>query len=479
MSSYRSLESIQQDLQAGIIDVPSLVDQYLQRIDNTRNLNIFLEVFEDEIREKAGALQDKIKAGNAGRLAGMVIAIKDNLCYKNHKVSAASKILEGFESLYSATAIERLLAEDALIIGRVNCDEFAMGGSNECSAFGPVKNPINQDYVPGGSSGGSAAAVAANCCLVALGSDTGGSIRQPASFCGVVGFKPTYGRVSRHGLIAFASSFDQIGSLSHTVEDSALVLELMAGKDAMDMTSSSKETQAYARFSEAQKPLKIGFIEECIENEALNSEVRSEHLQLIKDLRAQGHTVEPVNLEELKSFVPTYYALTTAEASSNLSRFDGIHYGHRSNKATDIESTYLKSRSEGFGLEVKRRIMVGSFVLSAGYYDAYYGKAQKVRRLIKEKTDALFEEYDLLLSPTTPDTAFKFGENMDDPIKMYLVDIFTVHANLAGIPAISLPLFKHSESGLPFGAQFMSAAFNEKMLFNFSHNLMNIAALKG
>lgn len=479
MSSYRSLASIQQDLKAGVTDLPSLVDQYLQRIDNTRDLNIFLEVFDEEIREKAGALHEKIKAGKAGKLAGMVIAIKDNLCYKDHKVSAASKILEGFESLYSATAIERLLAEDALIIGRVNCDEFAMGGSNECSAFGVVKNPINQDYVPGGSSGGSAAAVAANCCLVALGSDTGGSIRQPASFCGVVGFKPTYGRVSRHGLIAFASSFDQIGSLSHTVNDSALVLEIMAGKDPMDTTSSSKETQAYAEFSETQKPLRIGFIQECIENDALDPEVRSKHLQLIQDLRTNGHTVEPVNLEELKSFVPTYYALTAAEASSNLSRFDGIHYGHRSTKATDIESTYFKSRSEGLGTEVKRRIMVGSFVLSAGYYDAYYSKAQKVRRLIKEKTDSLFEEYDLLLSPTTPDTAFKLGENMDDPIKMYLVDIFTVHANLAGIPAISLPLFKHSKSGLPFGAQFMSAAFNEKLLFDFSHNLINIEALKG
>ena len=479
MSSYRSLASIQKDLHSSIIDLPTLVNQYLQRIDETRDLNIFLEVFDDEIREKAGVLQDKVKAGKAGKLAGMVIAIKDNLCFKDHKVSAASNILEGFESLYSATAIERLLAEDALIIGRVNCDEFAMGGSNESSAFGPVKNPINPEYVPGGSSGGSAAAVAANCCLVALGSDTGGSIRQPASFCGVVGFKPTYGRVSRHGLIAFASSFDQIGPLSRSVKDSALVLEIMAGKDAMDATSSSREVQAYSDFAEAQKPLKIGFIQECIENDALDPEVRSEHLRLIDELRAQGHTVEPVNLEELKSFVPTYYALTAAEASSNLSRFDGIHYGHRSSKATDIESTYYKSRSEGFGTEVKRRIMVGSFILSAGYYDAYYAKAQKVRRLIKEKTDALFESYDLLLSPTTPDTAFKIGENIDDPIKMYLVDIFTVHANLAGIPAISIPLFKHSKSGLPFGAQFMSAAFNEKMLFDFSHNLMNIEALKG
>ena len=478
MNSYRSLQAIQSDLFAGIIDLPSLVHQYLQRIKETADLNIFLEVFQSEILENAGVLQSKIKSGKAGKLAGMVIAIKDNICYKDHKISASSKILKDFESLYSATAVERLLAEDALIIGRVNCDEFAMGGSNENSAFGPVKNPVNKDYVPGGSSGGSAAAVAANCCLVALGSDTGGSIRQPASFCGVVGIKPTYGRISRHGLIAFASSFDQIGPLSHSVSDAALVLEIMAGKDSMDNTSSSQKVESYSDFSENTKPLKIGFIQECIDSKSLDPEVKESQLKLIDQLREEGHSVEPVRLEELDYLVPTYYVLTTAEASSNLSRYDGIHYGYRSSAATDIESTYVKSRTEGFGKEVKRRIMLGSFVLSAGYYDAYYGKAQKVRRLIKEKTESLFEKYDLLLTPTTPATAFKFGANMDDPIKMYLEDIFTVHANLVGTPAISLPLFKHSKSGLPFGAQFMSSAFNEKLLLDFSHNLMNIAALK-
>lgn len=479
MNSYRSLETIQKDLSDGIIDLPTLVNQYLQRIEETKDLNIFLEVFGDEAIANASSVQNKINAGTAGKLAGMVVAIKDNICYKDHKVGAASKILDGFESLYSSTAVERLLAEDALIIGRVNCDEFAMGGSNENSGFGPVKNPINKDYVPGGSSGGSAAAVAANCCLVALGSDTGGSIRQPASFCGVVGLKPTYGRISRHGLIAFASSFDQIGPLSHSVADAALVLEVMAGKDKMDTTSSSEKTETYSDFSNEAKPLKIGYIQECLDSKSLDQEVKDAHLSLIEDLKSKGHTVEPVYLEELDYLVPTYYVLTTAEASSNLSRFDGIHYGYRSQEATDIESTYVKSRTEGFGKEVKRRIMLGSFVLSAGYYDAYYAKAQKVRRLIKEKTEALFQAYDLILSPTTPATAFKFGENLDDPIKMYLEDIFTVHANLAGMPAISLPLFKHSQSNLPFGAQFMSAAFNEKLLLDFSHNLMNIEALKG
>lgn len=478
MNSYRSLQAIQSDLSAGKIDLPTLVNQYLQRIEETADLNIFLEVFQSEILDNADALQEKIKAGKAGKLAGMVIAIKDNICYKGHKISASSKILKDFESLYSATAIDRLLAEDALIIGRVNCDEFAMGGSNENSAYGPVKNPVNKEYVPGGSSGGSAAAVAANCCLVALGSDTGGSIRQPASFCGVVGIKPTYGRISRHGLIAFASSFDQIGPLSHNVSDASLVLEVMAGKDSMDTTSSSQKVDSYSDFSENPKSLKIGFIQECLDSKSLDPEVKESQMKLIDQLREEGHTVEPVRLEELEYLVPTYYVLTTAEASSNLSRYDGIHYGYRSSAATDIESTYVKSRTEGFGKEVKRRIMLGSFVLSAGYYDAYYGKAQKVRRLIKEKTESLFEKYDLLLTPTTPATAFKFGANMDDPIKMYLEDIFTVHANLVGTPAISLPLFNHSKSGLPFGAQFMSAAFNEKLLLDFSHNLMNKATLK-
>lgn len=479
MNTYRSLQAVQADLSAGNIDLPSLVKQYLHRIDQTKNLNIFLEIFADEAVARATEIEAKMKSGNAGRLAGMVIAIKDNIAYKNHKLGAASKILEGFESLYSATAIEKLLAEDVIIIGRVNCDEFAMGGSNENSAYGPVKNPVNSAYVPGGSSGGSAAAVAAGCCLVALGSDTGGSIRQPASFCGVVGLKPSYGRVSRHGLIAFASSFDQIGPLAHSVSDAALVLEVIAGKDNMDATSSSVKTDEYSHFHENERPLRIGYVHECIENESLDPEVKEQHLALIQNLKDQGHHVEAVELKELKYLVPAYYVLTTAEASSNLSRYDGIHYGHRSAKASDINTTYLKSRTEGFGTEVKRRIMLGTFVLSAGYYDAYYAKAQKVRRLIKEKTESIFEDYDLLLTPTTPSPAFAFGAKLDDPIKMYLEDIFTVHANLTGMPAISLPLFKHSTTGLPFGAQFMSAAFREKDLLAFAHNLFHNVTLKG
>ncbi len=478
MNTYHRLSDIQNDLRAGTITLGDLVTHYLKQIAAQSELNIFLETFAEEAKLRAEHIQEKISTRSAGRLAGMVVALKDNICYKGHKVGAASRILEGFESLYNATVVERLLAEDAIIIGRVNCDEFAMGGSNENSAYGPVRNPLNPECVPGGSSGGSAAAVAAGCCLVALGSDTGGSIRQPAAFCGVVGLKPTYARVSRHGLIAFASSFDQIGPIAYTVEDAALVLEVIAGYDAMDGTSSKAPVSAYSNFAEKDKALRIGYIEECVHNEALDPEVRQSHEKLIEQLRDMGHTVEEAHIEELKYLVPAYYILTTAEASSNLSRYDGIHYGYRSKQATDIETTYTKSRSEAFGKEVKRRIMLGTFVLSSGYYDAYYAKGQKVRRILKDKTDALLEKYDLLLSPTTPGTAFKLGANTEDPIKMYLEDIFTVHANLAGIPAISLPLFKHSENGMPIGVQFMASAFDEAKLLSFSHNLMQTFALE-
>ncbi len=477
MTTYRSLQEIRKDLSSGEISLTQLVESYLTQIDATSDLNIFLEVFGEESLECAKEVEAKLQAGTAGKLAGAVIAIKDNICYKGHRVGASSKILDGFESLFTSTALQRLIDEDAIVIGRVNCDEFAMGGSNENSAFGNVKNPLAPEYVPGGSSGGSAAAVAADCCLISLGSDTGGSIRQPASFCGIVGAKPTYGRISRHGLIAFASSFDQIGPFAHSAEDVALALEIMSGKDHMDTTSSSVEVTP---MSEAKLPkkLKIGFVKECLDSDAIDTEIRESHIALIEQLKSEGHDVEPVSLKELEYLVPTYYVLTTAEASSNLSRYDGIHYGHRSPEATDIESTYRKSRTEGFGPEVKRRIMLGTFVLNAGYYDAYYAKAQKVRRVIKEKTDAFFEKYDLLLSPTTPHTAFKFGAKSDDPIQMYLEDIFTVHANLSGNPAVSVPLFKHS-NGLPFGTQIMAPNFKEAEMMQVAHNLMNTVALKG
>lgn len=471
MKTYHSLAQVQAELVSNTITCVDLVHAYLQRIQENQHLNIFLEVFEVSALQKAREVDEKVRAKTAGKLAGMVIALKDNLCYINHRVSASSKILEGFESLYNATVVEKLLAEDAIIIGRCNCDEFAMGSSNENSAFGNVLNPLDIKRVPGGSSGGSAAAVAADLCLAALGTDTGGSIRQPASFCGVVGLKPSYGRVSRYGAISYASSFDQIGPLTKNVEDAAILLEVIAGKDEYDSTVSSLPVPEYLKNINT-KPLKlrIAFLKECIENEGLDSEIKTRILQLIDKLKSLGHTIEAVDFNYLDYLVPIYYVLTTAEASSNLARYDGIRYGYRSKKATDIESTYKKSRTEGFGTEVKRRIMLGTFVLSSGYYDAYYSKAQRVRRLVKEKTDEIFTSFDFILLPTTPGTAFEFGNKGEDPIKMYLEDIFTVHANIAGLPAISLPLGFHS-NGLPFGIQLMSKNFDELKLLNLSQHL--------
>ncbi|HTL81328.1 MAG TPA: Asp-tRNA(Asn)/Glu-tRNA(Gln) amidotransferase subunit GatA [Bacteroidia bacterium] len=465
--NYRSLSEIQTDLHSGKISCAALVEDYLRKIDEKKELNAFLEVFPESARAKAKEVDEKIKSGIAGKLAGMVIAFKDNICYKDHKVSASSKILEGFISPYSSTVAERLLAEDAIIIGRTNCDEFAMGSSNENSAFGNVKNPHDLKRVPGGSSGGSAAAVAAGLCLAALGTDTGGSIRQPASFCGIVGMKPTYGRVSRWGIIAYASSFDQVGPLTNNVDDAAKILEVMAGMDEYDSTLSSVPVAEYSKQLSKPEKKRVAYLADCIEKDGLDPEIRSHMLSLIEKLKADGHTVEPVRFPYLDFLVPAYYVLTTAEASSNLARYDGIRYGYRSKNATDLESTYKKSRSEGFGAEVKRRIMLGTFVLSAGYYDAYYSKGQKVRRLLRDKTQEIFDQYDLILLPTTPGTAFEFGANSADPIKMYLEDIFTVQANLTGFPAISVPS-GNAKNGLPFGVQLMGKRFAEGELLAFA-----------
>ncbi|MDB0027223.1 Asp-tRNA(Asn)/Glu-tRNA(Gln) amidotransferase subunit GatA [Flavobacteriales bacterium] len=448
----------------------SIFQSYLDEIERNKHLNAFIEVYTDEVLSQAKLVDEKLRNGTAGKLAGMVVGIKDNLCYKNHKVSASSKILDGFESLFTATSVQRLIDEDAIIIGRLNCDEFAMGSGNENTIYGTVKNPLDNSKVAGGSSGGSAAAVSAGLCLVALGSDTGGSIRQPAAFCNIVGLKPTYARVSRHGLIAYASSFDQIGPLTNTVEDAALVLEVIAGSDDFDSTVSSSEVEAYSKVVAEQKPKKIAYIKECLEREGLDPEVKAFIENKIQELQDNGHTVEPISFPYLDLLVPTYYVITTAEASSNLARFDGVHYGYRSENISDLESTYVNSRTEGFGEEVKRRIMLGTFVLSAGYHDAYFTKAQKIRRLIKYNTDKMFEQFDFVISPTTPHTPFKIGQKYKDPTVMYLEDIFTVQANLAGNPAISLPLGKHS-NGLPIGLHLMADNFKEADLISFSKYL--------
>ena len=439
----------------------------LRAIEANSDLNAFLEVFEDSALRKAIEVDKRLKAGDAGPLAGTVISIKDNICYKGHKVSAASRILENFTSLYSATVVERLLAADAVIIGRTNCDEFAMGSSNENSAFGNVKNPIDPTKVPGGSSGGAAASVAAGMVHAALGSDTGGSIRQPASFTGTIGFKPTYGRVSRYGLIAFASSFDQIGPFAHTIAETASVFQVMAGHDPKDSTSSRKPLGPITLDHPGK--LRIGYYREGIEGKGIDPEIAAHMQQRIDALKKDGHHVEPLDLPLLDHLVPAYYILATAEASSNLARFDGIHFGHRSTRAKNVEETYRLSRSEGFGPEVKRRILLGTFVLSSGYYDAYYAKAQRVRRLIRDRTLAAFEKVDLIMLPTCPATAFEHGA-IKDPVAMYLQDIFTVQANLAGIPAISIPAGEHS-NGLPFGLQLMAAPFADGALLAAAENL--------
>ena len=475
MNKYSSLKEVQSKLGHSETTVSEVVDYFLDCISSKNDeINAFVEVYTKSAKEKAIEVDQKLKEGKAGKLAGLIISIKDNICYKGRGLSASSKMLEKFESLYSATVVERLLEEDAVIIGRTNCDEFAMGSSNETSYYGAVKNPLNTQKVAGGSSGGAAAAVVAGFCMASLGSDTGGSIRQPASFTGLVGLKPTYGRVSRHGLIAFGSSFDQIGTFTNDVEDAALIMEVISGKDEFDSTLSQLEVPAYCELldNSSSKTLKIAYFDCYVEHEGIDDDVRKRTLEVIENLKADGHQVDKIPFDYLDQMVPTYYVLTTAEASSNLARYDGIHFGYRSEQATDLESTYVLSRSEGFGKEVKRRIMLGTYVLSAGYYDAYYTKAQKVRRIVQEKTNDVLKEYDFIISPTSPHTAFDLNAQTNDQIKMYLEDIFTVQANLCGIPAISLPLGVSKEK-MPFGIQLMGKAFDEANLLSFSKVLMN------
>lgn len=472
MKDYIRLSDIQQELNSGDITCVALVEAYLKNIEAKKELNAFLEVYDLEAIAQAKKIDQKLKLGNAGKLAGMVIGVKDVLCQKEHHVSASSKILKGFKSLYTCTAVQKLIDEDAIIIGRLNCDEFAMGSSNENSAYGNVRNAINTDYVPGGSSGGSAVAVQAGLCHASLGTDTGGSIRQPASFTGVIGIKPTYGRVSRYGLIAYASSFDQIGPFTKSIEDAALLLEIMGGKDKYDSTSSSNEVKQYTKNLDKQEKYKIAYLSATLDHEGLDPEIKSSVKSTIEKLSDAGHQVDALEFPYLDFLVPAYYVLTTAEASSNLSRFDGVHYGKRAENAKSMDEVYYQTRSENFGPEVKRRIMLGTFVLSAGYYDAYYGKAQKVRRLLVDSSREMLKDYDFILTPTTPSTAFKIGEKADDPIAMYLADIYTVQANLTGLPAISIPLYQHS-NGLPYGLQLMADKFEEGKLLTFSKTLLD------
>jgi aspartyl-tRNA(Asn)/glutamyl-tRNA(Gln) amidotransferase subunit A len=470
--SYQNISDYQQQLFEGNISCLDAVEHYLKKINEQKHLNAFIGVYDKESRERAVFLDEKRKNGVAcGKLHGVVIAIKDVICYKDHPVSAASGILKNFSSIYNSTAVEKLLNEDAIIIGNCNCDEFAMGSTNENSVYGRVKNALNNDKVPGGSSGGSAVAVQAGLSMVSLGSDTGGSVRQPADFCGIVGIKPSYGTISRHGLIAYASSFDQIGIFAKNVEDAAKVLEVISGKDEYDSTVNQHKSEVFTLGNEHKK-YKIALFKNAMEYESLDSEIKKSIYDLAQNLKNDGHIVEEVNFDLIDFIVPAYYVLTTAEASSNLSRYDGVRYGYRDkNIDEDLTTFYKKNRGNGFGKEVKKRIMLGTFVLSEGYYDAYFTKAQQVRNLLVTQTKEIFKDFDALLLPTVPGTAFEAGSMQKDPIAMYLADIYTVYANLTGIPGISLPLFKHS-NGMPFGAQVLTNKHNELTLLEFSHMLL-------
>ena len=459
MSMLRTFREAKAALSNGTTSVVDLTRAALAKAKAVSELNIFLELFEESALAKAAEVDAKLANGTAGPLAGAIISIKDNLCYAGHHVSASSHMLEGYVSPFSATVVERVLDADAVIIGRTNCDEFAMGSSNESSAYGAVSNPVDPTRVPGGSSGGAAASVAAGICHMALASDTGGSIRQPASFCGVAGFKPTYGRVSRYGLIAFASSFDQIGPLAHDADEVNQIYRVIAGPDERDNTSSH---QPFPERLQEPGKLKIGYYDECLVHPGMDPEIKAHVNEQILRLRAEGHTVEPVELSMAELFVPTYYILSTAEASSNLGRFDGIRYGHRAKDAEGVDETFRRSRSEGFGTEVQRRILLGTFVLSAGFYDAYYVQGMRVRRIIRDNTLANLSRFDMILTPTCPATAFPKG-HISDPLAMYLQDIFTVQANLAGVPAISIPTGTHS-NGLPFGIHLMAKPFHDEQL---------------
>ena len=478
MFRFSTIKDYHKTLQNGQTTCVEAVRFYVDAIRATASLNAYLEVYEEEALERAAALDAQRTAGGTfGALHGVVVGLKDVLCYKGHVVSAASRILDGFHAIYHATAVEKLLDAGAIIIGRHNCDEFAMGSSNENSAFGVVKNALDTTRVPGGSSGGSAVAVQAGLCMVSLGSDTGGSVRQPADFCGIIGLKPTYGRISRYGLIAYASSFDQIGIFAGSIEDAALTLEVIAGADAFDSTVSEQPVPAYTQALEtvSDKPqYKLAYFREALEHPGLDPEIKAATEAYIKKLSDAGHTVEAVDFELLEYVVPAYYVLTTAEASSNLSRYDGVKYGYRAPcQDMDLTALYKATRSQGFGKEVQRRIMLGSFVLSAGYFDAYFTKAQQVRRILSDRTKAIFSQYDALISPTVPSPAFKFGEMSHDPVEMFLADIYTVFANLVGIPGISIPLFKHS-NGMPFGLQVMASHFDEVSLLRISKDMMSL-----
>jgi aspartyl-tRNA(Asn)/glutamyl-tRNA(Gln) amidotransferase subunit A len=467
-----TIAMLREGVASGTVPAVQLAERYYERIAaHNPLLNVYLSLSREQALEQAAAVDLAAGRGDAlGPLAGIPIGIKDVLTMQGVPATAGSAILKDYYPPYDATTVAKLKAAGAVLLGKINCDEFAMGSSNENSAYGPVRNPVDPERVPGGSSGGSAAAVAANLAVATLGTDTGGSIRQPASFCGVVGVLPTYGRVSRYGLIAFASSLDRVGPFAANVRDAATMLEVIAGADASDATSSPLPVGRYAADSDKDvKGLKIGVPEEYF-GAGLDPEVRAAVEDGIASLEAAGAIVKRISLKHTKYAIPVYYLVATAEASANLARFDGVRYGHRSEKATNLSSMYRLSREEGFGPEVKRRILLGTYALSAGYYDAYYKKAQQVRRLLAEEFLTAFSGVDAIVTPTAPTAAFKLGEKTDDPLAMYLADIYTVTASLAGICGVTVPCGK-TRSGLPVGMQILGPHFGESTAFRVARSV--------
>ncbi|MBS1738665.1 MAG: Asp-tRNA(Asn)/Glu-tRNA(Gln) amidotransferase subunit GatA [Bacteroidetes bacterium] len=471
MYQFQSISQYHDALTLGQISCEEVVTHFLEKIDATKELNAFVEVFREEAISKARELDAKRNQNTPlGKLHGVVVSIKDVICYKDHQVTAASKMLKDFKSVYNATVVDRLLSADAIIIGVCNCDEFAMGSTNETSVYGPVRNAKDKNRISGGSSGGSAVAVQAGLCMVSLGSDTGGSVRQPADYCGIVGYKPSYGTISRYGLIAYASSFDQIGIFAQNTDDISRVLDTIKGSDNFDSTISQQTETFVPENKDGSR--QIALFKNALEYASLDSEIKKAIYILSDKLKNFKHHVVEKNFDLIDYIVPAYYILTTAEASSNLSRYDGIRYGHRTAKNEQtIDKFYKANRSEGFGIEVKKRIMLGSFVLSEGYFDAYFTKAQKVRQMLVNQTQHIFEEYDFIMLPTVIDTAGELGAMKKDTMGMYLSDIYTVFANLTGLPAISIPLFKHS-NGMPFGVQLVGKKNSDQQLLEFSNYIL-------
>ncbi len=476
MFSFSTISEYHKNLNEKKFSCVDAVNYYLKNIENNAHLNAFVEVYKEEALKTAALLDAKRNTpAPLKKLHGVVIAIKDVICYKYHLVTAASKILKNFESLYTATALQFLIDGDAIIIGNCNCDEFAMGSTNENSAYGMVLNALDETKVPGGSSGGSAVAVQVDMCMLSLGSDTGGSVRQPADFCGIIGLKPGYGTISRYGLLAYASSFDQIGIFGKHIEDVALLLEVMSKNDPMDSTMNmGSEFNVSNINSDSTNKYKFAYFKQALQHSGNDPEIAERIGLFIKEIKEAGHSIAEIDFDLLDFIVPAYYVLTTAEASSNLSRYDGVRFSHQSKEhAEDLNEFYLNNRSEGFGTEVKRRIMLGTFVLSTGYYDAFYNKAQQIRKLLIDRITEIFSNYDAIIMPVSPCTAFKIGDKDKDPIAMYLSDIYTVFANLTGIPAIAIPLFSHSNN-MPYGIQILCNKEQELLLIQISETLIGI-----